>query len=766
METKRRQYSKFVCNLPAANSVIVSHCINTTSYFIRYARYSFSFTSFRTYSQICVVLVILFFSLLLFSQADEIDPDKDKLNVYRYFKADYTSSFFQLGGSEAQKVQGTSRAIKLLLLLLLLSAAIPLPSDAHGNTRQQTGEPRNDTTLCQSVNFKLSRYLRSKLMTRKYDELAPFYGYLTLLVVLLFSASIWLEVKSKQKLFQGSWQLFDYYHDICRHDKVKDVIEEGFWWTSYPPLPGRFCIQPGHTDYPVYSKFLCERAICLTPGEGTTSFLNSPSLISLKEEGGSNFVSFNVLFEPPYFYRDNTSKLLFTSCSLNMFCLLFFALALMSRPKAQHNFLVDTMYLTFTVLSHAALLYNVGVVMHRDGHLGTDKINWVAYSFGSFMVIYFVARQCRTYLAMHNTSQINMHFRRSVQFFVSSLNPALFLYLESKNCKVGGVNIEKDGGFSRECARLAEANFVVLTNIVLGATFFVFFNFTFQDLKLEDFLRCSHKVQPVDIILRFILMGILQTIAMIIFGFRPRDTSTRHNARDLEHSIFIGAWGGPMMASIWTFTIMMYYFKLGHDYHIEQHVGEEDEDYNQNYSFLIWSKVNETIKRIVDRIRVEDDSMRMSPLLKYLFFVIALLAAIPFFLARFFQSRGGENPNDDQIRLILWTVELRFVGDLLLPVVMLYATAFLFSDLSTDSVRRWDLVPCISIWVLYIADTATFFEQRNEFKIKTHASMEYDKEGVRWFIRQVVVCVVILFLSALVLVQKKWCLKVRLYVAN
>ena len=76
--------------------------------------------------------------------------------------------------------------------------------------------------------------------------------------------------------------------------------------------------------------------------------------------------------------------------------------------------------------------------------------------------------------------------------------PTLFLYLESKNCAVGGVSEPS----SPACAKLAEANFAVVANIVLSAIFFLLFNFTFGELKLEDYLCISEKVQSIDVILR------------------------------------------------------------------------------------------------------------------------------------------------------------------------------------------------------------------------------------------------------------------------
>lgn len=163
---------------------------------------------------------------------------------------------------------------------------------------------------------------------------------------------------------------------------------------------------------------------------------------------------------------------------------------------------------------------------------------WVLFSFMAYALIFITAMRCRKYLGLHAPNEINVHYQRTIQLFASSLPPALFLYLEAKNCKTEGV----EAPLNPACAELAEANFAVLANIVLGAVFFSLFNFTFQELKLEDYLQVSEKIQSIDVVLRFILMGILQAIAMVIFGFRPKDTNSDDTEYLLTKTRFIGAW--------------------------------------------------------------------------------------------------------------------------------------------------------------------------------------------------------------------------------
>ncbi|GMH99604.1 hypothetical protein TrLO_g5911 [Triparma laevis f. longispina] len=104
-----------------------------------------------------------------------------------------------------------------------------------------------------------------------------------------------------------------------------------------------------------------------------------------------------------------------------------------------------------------------------------------------------------------------------LEVFLAAFPTASFLYLEAQNCSKWG------SPSSVECTLLAEANFAVVGNIVMGAVFYAFFNFSFKKLKLEDFLRVSENIQGCDDICRFCLMGLLHFTAMIVFGFRPRD---------------------------------------------------------------------------------------------------------------------------------------------------------------------------------------------------------------------------------------------------
>ena len=221
-----------------------------------------------------------------------------------------------------------------------------------------------------------------------------------------------------------------------------------------------------------------------------------------------------------------------------------------------------------------------------------------------------------------------------------------------------------------------------------------------------------------------------------------------------------------MLASLWFLICIIYYHKIGHDYDIERNEGEEDEDMRKTWSFRIWYNIDKKTRWIVDRIRVPTSSMKLSPLMTSLFLFLAVLSATPFLIVRLFQQTG-EKPSQSQVRLILWSIELRFAGDLLIPIMLLYLMVFLFSDLSQNAgthlfqaVKNRDMVPIVLIAISYIVDTASFFEQPNEFKVKTRASTANGDEGGQgWFLRQVFVCVAVVFLFVLAIIQKRRCLK-------
>ena len=215
------------------------------------------------------------------------------------------------------------------------------------------------------------------------------------------------------------------------------------------------------------------------------------------------------------------------------------------------------------------------------------------------------------------------------------------------------------------------------------------------------------------------------------------------------------------MATIWLCLMIVYYFKLGHDYHVEKIHGEEDEDVTRSVSFVVWDTINERTKWIVKRIRVRANLMKLSPMMRYIFLFLGCMAAVPFLILRILQPSLNleEDPSDDLARFTLWAMELRFAGDLLIPIMVLYLTVHQFSDLSAERFRWRDTIPFVLISLCYIADAASFFEQPIEFKVKTSAGQTEGDRGGAWFGRQVFVCVAVVFLSILAVVQKRRCLR-------
>ena len=163
-----------------------------------------------------------------------------------------------------------------------------------------------------------------------------------------------------------------------------------------------------------------------------------------------------------------------------------------SRPKASTHKFANISFISFFIYAHACLLYNTSIVVteHRNPLRPLVDYNLAValYSTFSFSVCFFILRRCRRYLGTHSSSEINYHFQRSLEVVAAALPPSLFLWLEAENCSPWG------SASSAECTRLSQANFAVVSNIILGWSFFVLFNFTFKELKLEDFLRVSEKI--------------------------------------------------------------------------------------------------------------------------------------------------------------------------------------------------------------------------------------------------------------------------------
>ena len=283
-------------------------------------------------------------------------------------------------------------------------------------------------------------------MTRKFNRIGPFYLYLTTIVLLFSSLTTFYETRKISSMYQGAWEIYNFYENICDQAVV--------------------CIPTNETRYTAYNEHLCEHVKCQV------------------DEDRIGGTTFDKAWDPPRFFRANRSKILFSSSSLNILCFLFLGLVMMGNPTAQTSYLVDTIYIVFIGFSHVCLLYNVSFVISEDGKFQYN-VEFIGFIFSliSFTVILFILRRSRRYLGTYTTQQINKHFQRTIQLFASSLGPVLFLFLDGKNCGVGGV----EENISSACARLASTNFAVLANIVLGCIFYLLFNFTFTELKV----RCS-----------------------------------------------------------------------------------------------------------------------------------------------------------------------------------------------------------------------------------------------------------------------------------
>ncbi|GMH85055.1 hypothetical protein TrVE_jg14199 [Triparma verrucosa] len=723
---------------------------------------SFNFPFFRTYVQIITFIVSMFLALFVFATAGEIlDAD-----FYFNTKFDLFVLWF-IDATMERRIQWTSYFIQFAFFLLAISFIVPLPTEQTDGRELESivSGIELEATRRTRIRYRhrISRYLKSKLMTRRLNELAPFYRYLAIFVLGVLVQTLCWEVGFRRSLFTEAWRIFNYYTTPCSNeDSVCSCDDFGKCYRTKYEFAEEDGAWEGNKKYVDFLNITLGNAfIQCTSKEGNVYF-TAPTMFNLDCDYDRR-LDLDEL-NPRSFYYWATRKFLVTDCCMNMMSLYFLGLLVLSRPAAGVHLFTDITAALFLLISHACLFYNCNIVMNEDKQFSpevsffekagpTFEFMGVTFSFFCFVTLFIFGRLCRNYLKAHTENEINVHFQRSLCLFMSAVPPSVFLYFEARYCgNFAGVS-------SPSCSMLAQANFAVVVNIVMGVTFFALFNFSSPNLKLVDFLRVSDKIQNFDVIFRFILMGILQFVAMIIFGYRPRDaddeppqiTRTDHEMQHYALDIFT-----PVLPSIWTLLCLVYYFKLGHDEHVEKAIGEEDEDVVLPVTFIIWDTINRKTKWIVDLIRVPEDSVRLSPFLEAIFLLLGVIASTPFLLARLFQ--GEEDVRDEnQALFTLWTVVLRNSGDLLIPVSLLYLSVHFMSDLSQPNVRIRTTIPLAVISLLYIIDTATFFEQPNEYKQKV-AKTE-DKGGTTWFKKQMIVCISVLMLLLLIVFRKKSILK-------
>lgn len=222
---------------------------------------SFNFHSFRTYIQIVVFITSMYSALYLFSKSNEITgysfvPGDMDANLEYYFELKLGT--FHI--TQAEKMQVISYVIHLTFFLLTVSVAL-FENQGQPSSDQQAGELSSSETVRSSQRppFKLSRYLRSKLMTLKSNELAPFYRYWSLMMLAIFIFEKYKEVMYRRRLFGVLWDHFRIYRDdIC------EGIDKG----PRPHLTDDDCLKlPDDTIYSLteYNDHLCDYFSCDAP---------------------------------------------------------------------------------------------------------------------------------------------------------------------------------------------------------------------------------------------------------------------------------------------------------------------------------------------------------------------------------------------------------------------------------------------------------------------------------------------------------------------
>ena len=136
-------------------------------------------------------------------------------------------------------------------------------------------------------------------------------------MLLLSAANLALEVPKKQSIYQDSWETFRFYETFCnqtsndttRYERDTNQIGEALFDCR------SLTADHFNDTVPEYSKYLCNHMAC----DGKiTKFYSSAEGVEVGEEP--------MLYEdlaPPSYFGKNISKLLFSTGSLNLFCLLF-----------------------------------------------------------------------------------------------------------------------------------------------------------------------------------------------------------------------------------------------------------------------------------------------------------------------------------------------------------------------------------------------------------------------------------------------------------
>ena len=199
----------------------------------------------------------------------------------------------------------------------------------------------------------------------------------------------------------ASWEEFRIYENFCNDSSVKlEVLDDCRSLTR------------ANVTVPEYARYLCSSVRCT----GTTTEFWYPPAFFDPDDVEPPFLFDSDFFAPPSYYSPNTSKLLFSNCSLNLFCLLFLALTLISKPTTRHNVFADAIYIAFVLFSHSCLLYNVSFSLNEFGRFKLDTyFFWVFFSLISYIIVFIVAKRSRKYLGLHTPNEINVHYQRTIQ---------------------------------------------------------------------------------------------------------------------------------------------------------------------------------------------------------------------------------------------------------------------------------------------------------------------------------------------------------------
>jgi len=310
---------------------------------------------------------------------------------------------------------------------------------------------------------------------------------------------------------------------------------------------------------------------------------------------------------------------------------------------------------------------------------------------------YFLLKACRDYMALHSDNQIDRHFANSMAVLGGAVGPAVYLFAEAAGC----VLTTEDYG--AECSRLVVANSTTFIHLLVAAVFYLCSEITHLDLTMNDMIALNTDAGTV---VRGMLQAFTWSIAMVVFGSRPRDSGGGGRCGDgddyderEEAAERLLIWVVVVLryvnALVWLLLLAWEVIHFKHKIREEQlRTGERElGDVEDKRGWLarrsekLWEDLNEWTKKNA----VSEDVAKASPLFSYTACALTWVCVHPFGISIAQFAANGWEPNNHGVLMYQWGVSFKVAG-------CAAAVAYSFMDLEARSGYTYiDFHPWVTI---------------------------------------------------------------------